>query len=121
MKLLPKKSFICSTRWVINPLYQLLVTSRSPFCLYLEFLFGIILRCLTRRCSGLDKAKLEVYSIMVGLYYGVDVYSASLLWEEFGNSISHSKLESGVSSAGFWGLILKEVYTQEDIFFSYGC
>lgn len=26
-----------------------------------NFLFGVILRCLTGRSSGLDKAKLEVY------------------------------------------------------------
>lgn len=54
---------------------------------------------------------------MVGLFYGLDVDYASLLWEEFGNSISHSKLANGVSSARFWGLILREVYTQENVLF----
>lgn len=61
-----------------------------------SFLFGIFLRCLIGRNFGLDKAKLDVYSIMVGLYYGVVANYESLLWEDFGNSISHSKLESGV-------------------------
>lgn len=54
---------------------------------------------------------------MVGFYYGLDVYYASLLWEEFGNSVSQSKLAIGVLSARFWGLILREVYTQEDVIF----
>lgn len=31
--------------------------------------FGIVLHCLTGRTSGLDKAKLEVYTIVAGLYY----------------------------------------------------
>lgn len=66
---------------------------------------------------GWIKVKLEVYPIMVGLYYGVNVDYASLLCEEFGNSISHSKLAYGVLSASFWWLILKEVYTQEYILF----
>lgn len=41
---------------------------------------------------------------------------ASYLWEDFGTSISHLNLTNGVSSAQFWILILKEVYSQENIF-----
>lgn len=52
---------------------------------------------------------------MFGLYYGLNVDYASLLWEEFGTSISHSILAIGVSSARFWGLIMKEIYNREDI------
>lgn len=66
-----------------------------------SFLFGIILRCLTRRSYGLDKAKPEVYSVMVGLYYGLNVDYASLLWEEFGTSIFHCKPSTGVASPRF--------------------
>ena len=43
------------------------------------FLFGIVMRCLTRRSSGLDKAKLEVYFVMAGLYYGLNVDYASFI------------------------------------------
>lgn len=74
-----------------------------------------MLRCLIGRSSGLDKAKLEVYSVVASLYYGLNVDYALLLWEEFGTSVSHSKIGTGVSSARFWGLILKEIYCQESI------
>lgn len=38
-----------------------------------NFFFGITLRCFTGRSFGLDKAKLQFYSVMVGLYYGMHV------------------------------------------------
>ncbi|CAI9260128.1 unnamed protein product [Lactuca saligna] len=78
-----------------------------------SFFFEIILRCLAGRSLGLDKEKLDLYSIVVGLYYGLDIDYASFLCEEFGNLISHSKLATGVSSARFGGLIFRQVYTQE--------
>lgn len=43
-----------------------------------SFLFGITLRCLTGRSFGLDKAKLKFYTIMDGLYYGLNVDYSSL-------------------------------------------
>lgn len=52
---------------------------------------------------------------MDGLYYGHNVNYASSFWEEFGTSISHSKLGIGVSGARFWELIFKEVYIQNNI------
>lgn len=66
-----------------------------------SFLFGIILRCLTWRSLELDRAKLEVYSVMYRLCYGLNEDYASLLWEEFGTFISHSKVATRVSSARF--------------------
>ena len=44
-----------------------------------RFFFGFILRCLARRIFGLDKAKLKFYTIIVGLYYGLNVVYASFL------------------------------------------
>ena len=46
---------------------------KSSLPCVLNFLFGIILRCLIGRSSGLDKAKLEVYAMFVGLYYNLNV------------------------------------------------
>lgn len=57
---------------------------------------------------------------MVGLYYSMNVDYASLLWEEFGTSIFHCKLATGVASARIWGLILKEFYNQENILIPLG-
>lgn len=45
----------------------------------------------------------------------MDVENASLLWEEFGVSISRTKPATSVSSAPFWGVILQKVYTEEHI------
>ncbi|CAI9292285.1 unnamed protein product [Lactuca saligna] len=48
-----------------------------------NFLFGIFLHCLTSRSDGLDKAELEIYALIVGLYYDLNVDYVSQLWEEF--------------------------------------
>lgn len=70
-----------------------------------------------RKKPRLDKSKLEVYPVMERLYDGLNVDYASLLWKEFRISISHTKLSTSVSSARFWGLILHEIYIQENIMF----
>lgn len=66
-----------------------------------RLLFGITLLCLTGRSFGLDQAKLKFYSIMVGLYFGLSIDYASLLWVEFGSFINHSKMTIEVSSTPF--------------------
>lgn len=48
-----------------------------------NFLFGIFLRCLTGPITVLDKSKLEVFAMIVRLYYGVNVDYVTQLWEEF--------------------------------------
>lgn len=80
-----------------------------------SFLFGIVLRCLTGRSSGIVKAKLEVYSISARLYYDLNGDYVTYLWEEFGTSIMHTNLVNGVLGARFWILILQNVYRYEDI------
>lgn len=49
---------------------------------------------------------------MVGLYYGLKLNYASLLWAEFDSYVKHSKKTIEISSARFWSLILHEVYSQ---------
>lgn len=83
-------------------------TSSLP-CIW-SFVFGILLRRLIGRSSGLDKVELEIYSVIVGLYYGLVVDYTTHLWEEFRGTISHTNLTNGVSFARYWRLILKEVY-----------
>ena len=67
-----------------------------------NFLFGIFLRCLVGRSVGLDKAKLEVYALIAGLYYDLNVNYVSRLWEEFGNGflIQMSRMEFSVRGIG---------------------
>ena len=64
-----------------------------------SFLFGIVLRCLKGRSSRLDKAKLEIYSIIDGLHYGIDEDYTTHLCEKFGTTITHTNLTNGVSYA----------------------
>ncbi|KAL7615776.1 hypothetical protein Lser_V15G03372 [Lactuca serriola] len=38
-----------------------------------NFLFGLYLRCLTGQSVGLDKRRLEVYAMVAGIYYDLNV------------------------------------------------
>lgn len=73
-------------------------------------MYGIFLRCLTGRSTWIDKAKLEVYAMIVGLYYDLNVNYVTHLWEEFGTGISYTNVTNGVSCMRYWSLILREVY-----------
>lgn len=79
------------------------------------FFYGITVRSLTGQSWGFNKAKLEVYSIMVRSYDRLNLYYTSMLRVKFGNLISHSKTTTGITFFRFSVLILKEVYTQEGI------
>lgn len=81
----------------------------------MDFFFGITLQCLTGRSFGLDKEKLRFYLVMVGLYYGMNVDYASLLWVGLSSYVKPSKKTTKISSARFWSLILHEVYSQAGI------
>ena len=58
--------------------HQLVLTKVSLFrkscppCI-MSFLSGVVLRFLTGHSLGLDKAKLEVYAMLVGIYYYLNV------------------------------------------------
>ncbi|CAH1445305.1 unnamed protein product [Lactuca virosa] len=75
-----------------------------------SLLFGFILRGLTSRACGLDAARREVLSLMYGLYKGVDVDFATVLWGDFVDSIKHSKRATELSAHRFWGLIVSQAY-----------
>lgn len=46
---------------------------------------------------GLDKGRLEIYVMVVGLYYDLHMDYETHLREEFGVSISHTHVANGVS------------------------
>ncbi|KAL7585778.1 hypothetical protein Lser_V15G44222 [Lactuca serriola] len=75
-----------------------------------SLLFGFILRGLTSRTGGLDAGPKELLSLMYGLYKGVKVDFATVLWGEFVDSIKHSKRATELSSHRFWGLIVSQAY-----------
>lgn len=58
---------------------------------------------------------MEVYGMVTGLYYDLQVDYANQLWMEYGNSIGHNNVENGVSCAIYWSLILRYVYDKEGI------
>lgn len=80
-----------------------------------NFLFGIYLRCLTGRTVGLDKAKLEIYAMVAGIYYNLPVNYTTQLWEEFVKSIDNTNVVCGISCARYWSLILKYAYEKKGI------
>ncbi|KAL7602722.1 hypothetical protein Lser_V15G16687 [Lactuca serriola] len=80
-----------------------------------NFLFGIFLRCLTGRSVGLDRGRVEVYSMVMGIYYDINVDYATQLWKEFVKSLENTNSEKGISCARYWSLILEEVYEKEAI------
>lgn len=79
------------------------------------FFFGLFLRRPSGRNSRLDREKLKFYSLLLGLYYHINVDCASLLWEEFTSYVNHIKKENETESARFWSLILIEAYQQNGI------
>lgn len=99
---------------------QLILTRISDFkksslpCIW-NFLFGIFIRCLTTRTVGLDKAKLEIYTMIAGLYYDLQVDYTTQLWEEFVKSIGNINAVNGISCARYWSMILQNAYEKEEI------
>ncbi|CAH1448792.1 unnamed protein product [Lactuca virosa] len=79
---------------------------KSKLPILWSFFFGVMIHCLTGRNSSLDKAKLQLYCVMVVLYYGLKIDYDSLLWDEFTTYVKHSKKASEIASARFWSLIL---------------
>ena len=81
--------------------YQSILTMISEFkksslpCIW-NFLFGIYIRCLTGRTMELDKAQLEVYAMVAGIYYELPVDYATQLWDEFVKSNGNMNVVDGV-------------------------
>ncbi|KAL7609165.1 hypothetical protein Lser_V15G10960 [Lactuca serriola] len=80
-----------------------------------NFLFGIFLRCLTGRSIGLDRGRVEVYDMVMGIYYDINVDYATQLWKEFVKSLENTNSEKGISCARYWSLIMEKVYEKEAI------
>ncbi|KAL7587313.1 hypothetical protein Lser_V15G40383 [Lactuca serriola] len=80
-----------------------------------NFLFGIFLRCLTGRSVGLDRRRVEVYAMVMGIYYDINVDYATQMWKEFVKSLENTNSEKGISCARYWSLILEKVYEKEAI------
>ena len=66
-----------------------------------NFLFGIFLRCLTRRTVGLDKGRMEFYEMVAGIYYDLQVDYSTQLWKEFQKGVEHTNAIHGISCAKY--------------------
>ena len=75
-----------------------------------NFLFGIFQRCLTGRSVGLDRGRVDVYAMVMGIYYDINVDYGTQLWKEFVKSLENTNSEKGISCARYWSLILEKVY-----------
>ena len=75
-----------------------------------NFLFGIYIFCLIGQSVGLDKGRMEVYAMVVGLYYDLKVDYATQIWKEFIKSLEKMNMVNGISCAHYWSLTLQYVY-----------
>lgn len=80
-----------------------------------SFLFGIFLQCLTGQSVGLYKGRMEVYVMVVGIYYDLVVDFSTQMWKEFLKSVENTNVVQGVSCARYWSLILRYKYEKEGI------
>lgn len=70
--------------------------------MYVElFFFGVYLRCLKGRSVVLDNGRLEMYAMVMGLYYDLSVDYATQLWKEFGKSLLNKNMVKGISCARY--------------------
>lgn len=88
------------------PLTRISDFKKSSLPTVWNFLFGIFLRCLTGRTVGHDKRRMEVYAMVAGLYYDLQVDYSEQLWTEFLTSIMKTNVRQGISCARYWSLII---------------
>lgn len=58
---------------------------------------------------------MEIYSLVIGIYYDLPVYYTTQLWDEFVKSIGNTNIVHGISCAHYWSLILQFSYEKEGI------
>ena len=66
-----------------------------------NFLVGIYLRCLTGRSVGLGNRRMEVYAMVAGLYYDLNVDFATHMWKEFVKTLENTNMVKGISCARY--------------------
>lgn len=97
------------------PLIKISDFKKSGLPCIWNFLFGIYLHCLTGRSVRLDKGRLEVYAMVVGIYYDLNVDYATQVQKDFIKSLENTNVVKGISCARYWSLVLQSVYEKEGI------
>ena len=57
----------------------------------------------------MDRGRVEVYAMVMGIYYDINVDYATQLWKEFVKSLENTNSEKRISYARYWSLILEKV------------
>ena len=89
------------------PLVKISDFKKSGLPCIWNILVGIYLCCLTGRSVGFDKGRMEVYAMVAGLYYDLNVDFATQMWKEFVKSLENTNMVKWISCAHYWSLILK--------------
>ena len=58
---------------------------------------------------------MEVYAMVLGLYYDLNVDYGTQLWKAFIKSLENTIVEKGISCARYWSLIHQKVYEKAGI------
>ncbi|KAL4588561.1 hypothetical protein LXL04_001453 [Taraxacum kok-saghyz] len=72
-------------------------------------LFSFMIRGLTNKCTGLDKANKDHQSLLFGIYSGQHIDYASILWKEFKDSLINRQKDE-VSCHRFWSCVVRNAY-----------
>ena len=72
-------------------------------------LFSFMIRGLTNKCTGFDKANKDHQSLLFGIYSGQPIDYASILWKEFKDSLINRQKDE-VSCHRFWSCVVRNAY-----------
>lgn len=88
-------------------------------------LFTLLFKGLSKRVNGSNSASLLFYTIIYGLYQGVNLDFGSILWTQLIQSTVSSTRHTKISCAHFWSVIVKRFLDHYKVHFDerlcYGC
>ncbi|CAI9278033.1 unnamed protein product [Lactuca saligna] len=71
-----------------------------------HFLSSVLTRCLCRSVNGCSKGKTDLWILMYGLFYDINVDYTSILWEDFLNFLPASKNKFLIYHPCWWSIII---------------
>lgn len=70
-------------------------------------LFTLLFKSLSESVSGYDSASKVFYTLIYGLYHGINLDCGSIIWAQFIQSTSSSTRHTEISCARFWSIVVK--------------
>ncbi|CAH1452716.1 unnamed protein product [Lactuca virosa] len=80
-----------------------------------HFLTSVLTRCLFGSVGGRSKGKTDLWILMYGLFYDVNVDYTSILWDDFLNFLPASKNKFLIHHPRWWSIILHNVINNSNL------